>query len=104
MRTGRIKFLGVRAGIAQRIPGKFYRRRLHAQTDPQVRNLMLPGVMRRHDLAFDAAVAKAAGNQNSIAVPQDRFRTFLRDGLRFNPANFHLGSVGITAVAQRFGH
>lgn len=53
------------------VPGKGNGCDLHAQTNAQVRNLMLSGIARRSNHAFNAAAAKAAGNDNAVDIREN---------------------------------
>ena len=51
------------AGLVARV---LDRRDLHAEADAEVRDLVLARVLRRQDLAFDAALAEAARHQDRV--------------------------------------
>ena len=59
---------GVGAVHAGHVAGELDHRDLHPEADPQVGDLALAGDPRRLDLALDAALAEAAGDQDPVAA------------------------------------
>ena len=86
------------------MPGKLDDRDLHAETDPQIGNLVLPAVLCRGDHALDAPVSEAAGHQNAVTSPKDLSHVLRGDLLAVDPADLHFRGVGIARVVQGFRH
>src|SRR6266496_5152505 len=64
MRRRRLEFGAVRVGETGLVPRILDHRELHAEADAEVRNIVLAGVADRLDLAFDAALAEAARDED----------------------------------------
>ena len=60
----------VGVGQAGHVARVFDRRHLHAQADAEVGHAVLARVLRGDDLAFDAALAEAAGHQDRVEARQ----------------------------------
>jgi hypothetical protein len=73
---------------------------LHAEADAEIGNLALAGELRRQDLAFRTALAKAAGHQNAVDLFQIGCRVFALEDFRFDPLQLDLDLVGHAAVAS----
>ncbi len=75
---------------------------LHSQADPEVRDLIFPGIVGGADFAFDAAGAEPAGNQDAVGPGQGR-RTILQiDLFGVDELQLHPAVIGRTAVVKRF--
>ena len=59
-------------------------RHLHAETNAEKRDVILARVADRGNLAFAAAIAEAAGNEDAVGLLEQRLRIFLLDLLRFD--------------------
>ena len=57
--------------------GKFDHRHLHAETNTQVRNVVLPSIANSRDLALYPPISEAARYQNGIHPVQAFQATFL---------------------------
>ena len=66
MRRVGVEFGAVGAVQMQHVAGEFDHGALHAQADAEVGDLVLAGEADGLHLAFDAAHAEAAGDQNSV--------------------------------------
>ena len=104
VRSGRIEFAGVRLLQAADVARVFDARRLHAQADAEIRNLLLAGVLNSFQHAFDAALAESAGNQDAVHVFQLRLHGLVAglETLGFDPVHVELEVVGERAMHQRF--
>src|ERR671922_2041192 len=71
IRAVRIKFARVGAPKSTYIACKLDHRHLHAETDPEERNLILTRVTHGFDFSFAAAVSKPSRHQNAIGLTQD---------------------------------
>ena len=64
--TGAVEFGAVGVLEAEHVPAEFDDRELHPQADAEIRNLVLARETHRGDLAFDAALAEAAGHEDGV--------------------------------------
>ena len=80
------------------VAGVLDHRHLHSQADAQEGDLVLPGVADGGDLALDAPVAEAAGDQYAVGPGQELGGVVVGDGLGVHPADLHLHSVLNAAV------
>src|SRR5207253_2421220 len=83
---------------AAHVSSEFNRRYLHAETEPEIWNLVFPRETRRADLAFYSAFPETTGDKNacnvfemSIDAIHQRFRI---DQLQINSAILARGRVG----------
>ena len=76
------------------VAGELDHRALHAQADAEERNAALAGVADRLDLAFDAALAEAAGNEDAVVAGEQPLGPFALDLLALNAADADLGTRG----------
>src|SRR5262249_35269700 len=60
------------------VPHEFNRRHLHAKTQTEIWNLVLPRVTRRVDFSFNTASAKSARNQDAAHIFQLRVHAVLQ--------------------------
>src|SRR5690606_26514690 len=84
------------------VPGELDGRDLHAEADAEIRDVAFTGILGGEDLALDAAVAEAAGDQDAVDVADDRFRAVLLDRLGLYADDVDLGVVMRAGVDQRF--
>src|SRR5690606_12115196 len=80
--------------------GELDHRYLHAETDAEVRDLVLPRISGRFDLAFDAALSETAGDQD----PVNAFEQRRVEVLRVDQVTLDLHPVVDRAVFERFHH
>src|SRR5579859_6994707 len=66
MRRGRVEFAGIRRLKSADIAGILDARRLHAQANSEIGNLVLPRIADSIQHSRDAPLAKAAGNQQAV--------------------------------------
>ena len=90
-----------RVGVCQPddIARKFDRRDLHAKTNTEIGNFIFAGEFHCRNLAFGAAFAETAGNQNRIHAGECRDAVFL-DLFRIEVMNIDLGAGMNTGVDQ----
>ena len=84
--------------------GKLHHGNLHTQTDPQVGNLLLPGVLGGQNHPLDSPASKSAGNQDPIQPVQLRGNRSSGQSLRVDPPDIYPGIQGIPRVAQGLGY
>src|SRR3954452_17030632 len=68
VRGGLVELAGIRAFEHAHVSRKLDARRLHAEADPEVRNLLFARVADRVQHAFDAALAEAAGDEDAVII------------------------------------
>lgn len=80
--------------------GEFHDSALHTQAEAEVRHVVFTGILDGTDLAFDAAVAEAAGNDNAVDAFEDFFHREVRvfQGFRIDPVDM------LTFVFRRCQH
>src|SRR5688572_29891607 len=86
----------------QDVAGELDGGNLHAQAKAEVGQLVFASVARRLNLALDAPLAKAAGNENAAQAFQDFVGTKLFDLFRLNLLNLNAAIIGHAAVDDRF--
>ena len=84
------------------ISGIFYDRKLHAEADPEKRNLVHASEADRFDFTINAAVSKAAGNKDAIHVSKKTGGIFLCYLFGIDPVQIHNCTAGNSAMLQRF--
>lgn len=99
---GLVELGGIRFRQSAHIAGELDGRDLHAETDAEIRDVVLTRVFRGEDLALGATVAEAAGNEDTIHVTDDRLRAVVLDGLRLHADDVHLRVVVRTGVDEGF--
>ena len=99
---GLVELGGVRAFQAADVAGELDGGDLHAETDAEIRDLVLAGVLRGEDFPLGAAVAEAAGNEDAVHLADDRLRAVVLDGLGVHADDLHLGVVMGAGVDERF--
>ena len=104
MRGGAVELRAVGVRPPGDVPRKLDHRDLHPQTDPQIRDTPLSGVLRRQHHALNAPVAEASGHQNA-AAPRQHFADVLRrQTLGIHPPYVHLRAAGGPRVEQGLRH
>ena len=91
-------------GHAAHVAGKLHHGHLHAKADAQEGDLVFTGKAHGGDLALDAPVAKAAGDQHAVDPSQQLGGVLVGDGLGVHPADLHLLLVLDAAVGQGLHH
>ena len=105
IRRFRIELGGIRLVRFEHEPGEFDHHYLHAQAQAEIRNLVLAGIARRLNHAFDAADAEPAWYDHALDAAQLRLDVIvLFQFFRMNPRKFYLAVVIQTGVAQRLSH
>src|SRR5207244_4717923 len=97
-----IEFRAVVVGQSGLVSRELDHRELHAEADAEIRNLVLPRVADRGDLAFDTALAEAAGNEDRVH-PAKSADAVAFDRLRIDVMDLHLAAGMDAGVDQRFG-
>src|SRR5436190_170993 len=92
----------MRAAETNFVPAEFNDGALHAQANAQERNASLAGKANCFDLAFDAALAKAAGNQNSVEPSQQPLRAFVFDQFALNALDANLRPMVDSCMIEGF--
>src|SRR5579859_664652 len=92
---------GVHIVRAEDVPRELDHHHLHAEAEAEIRDLALAGVARGQDLALDAALAEAAGHDDTVHTGQQIHDVLRRDRLRLDPAHVDLGAVMGAGVDQR---
>src|SRR5947209_1978391 len=80
------------------ISGKLDAGSLHSQTDSKIWNLFLPRVTDGVQHSCDAALAKAAGNQDAVVIFELRFVRSVFWIATLQPLSFHPGDVQLQAL------
>ena len=68
--AARVEFGGVGVGDAADVAGEFDDGHLEAQAQPEIRHLILAGIADAFDLAFGAADAEPAGDDDAVHIAQ----------------------------------
>ena len=97
---GRFDFGTVGTFQAGHMPGKFHDSDLHAQTDPEIGNLIFTGIARRADFAFDAPGTKAAGNQDAVRLGQGMRTRVGGNRFRIHKQQIDPAAIGQSPMAQ----
>src|SRR6266478_248885 len=77
-----VEFRAVRAREADDVSREFDHRELHAEANPEIRDLVLARVLDRLHHAFNAALAEAPGDKYRVHALQQRADAFLLDDFR----------------------
>src|SRR5579871_6475917 len=102
VRSGRIELRRICVLEPANVAREFDDRRLHAEADSEIRNLLLARVTDGRYHAFHATFAEPAGYQDSVEFFQIR-RTFRPvHVLRLDPMNIYFEPVGDPAVEKGF--
>src|SRR5688572_30489054 len=83
----------MRAGEADNVTGELDRGALHAQANAEEGNAALASELNGLDLPFDAALAKAAGDEDPVVAGEQRPRAFALDLFALDSANADLALV-----------
>ena len=83
-----IEFGGVGIREAKNVSGVFDGDDLHTKADAEERDLILAGVFRGLDHAFDATEAEAAWDKDAIDAFKDLLNILWSDGFRVDPFDF----------------
>ena len=102
-----VEFRRVGVFMVEYIAGKLDAHHLHPQAQSQVRNPVFTRPTRRHNLAFNAPLAKSSGDNNAIQPGKRMLSSmtptiFEKNGKLFMVAGTPGGSTIITAVFQVF--
>ncbi len=89
---------------AEYVAGVFYDRSLHSETDAKIGDIVFTGVFCGENFTFYAAVAEAAGDEYAVYVAEEFSYGGLIDFFCVHPLYFHLCSVFVACVRQRFGY
>src|SRR5439155_2796387 len=86
-----IELRGIGAVEAADVAGILDDRALHAETDAEVGHLVLARVSDRLDLALDAAIAEASGDEHPVETGNVAGQALALEPLRVDPGEFHRG-------------
>ena len=92
------------SGQAGDVAGELDHHHLQPEAQPEARDVVLAGVSGRGDLALDAALAEAAGDDDAVEVAQAAVGEQPVDLLGLDPLDLDLGAVVEAAVAQGLDH
>lgn len=100
----RDEFGGVCAGHAAYISGKFNDGALHTEAEAEERDLIDARILDGVDLALDAAVAEAAGNDDAVDTLEDfaKIRFLFFEDFGIDPVDLDLVAEGVAGMGQRF--
>ena len=93
---------GVGAVQSQCVAGVLDGHHLEAQTQTEGRDLVFAGVLRRFDLAFDAALTEPAGDHDAVEVTDRTGLEQAGDILGGHPLDLDVGPVVRPGVVERF--
>ena len=97
-----VELFGARSRQARHVTRGFDDGHLHAQTDPQIGDFLLAGVLRGLDLAFGTAFAKPAGHEDRVEPFEVRGQVVaLIKDLCIDPFDLDLDPIGHATVSQR---
>ena len=96
-----IELGGVRTGEAADVAGEFDGGDLHAETDAEVGDIVLAGVLGGEDFSFDAAIAETAGNEDAIDVADDFLGALVFECLGIDADDLDFGVVRGTGMDER---
>ena len=100
--AGAAKLAGDGVTNSGHIPRRFQHRHLHAVANAEIRHIARAGKIGRGNLAFRAALAKAAGHENAIYFFKIRGGVFALKYLAVHPFNIHADIIGNPAMLQAF--
>ena len=100
MRRAGIEFTGVGFIQPADVAGKFYAGGLHAQADAEVGDLVFTGIANSVQHAFNAALAKAARNQNAVKTCQLNLIIAVGGVFGLQPLGFYPGDVEFQVVGD----
>ena len=89
---------------ADDVAGEFHDSALHTQAEAEVRHVVFTGILDGTDLAFDAAVAEAAGNDDTVDAFEDFFHREVRvfQSFRIDPVDIDFRLIGDASMVQSF--
>ena len=94
---------GVGVGVAQNVAGELHDHDLHTEADAEVGDIVLAGVLCGLYHAFDAAVAKAAGDDDAVHVRKGfPAGCLIGQVLALDPLDLHLAVVLEAGVVEAF--
>ena len=70
--------------------GEFNDGQLHAEAEAEVRDVVLAGVLDCDDHSLNAAVAEAAGDENSVDILEKERGCVIRDILGLDPLDMNV--------------
>src|SRR5690606_24072252 len=97
----RVELQAVRVRQAELVAGVLNDGDLKAEAEPEVRDAALAGESHGGDLAFDAAVAEAAGDEDAVEVADGVEALRRLERLRVDAADLHRAIVGDARVGER---
>ncbi len=101
MRRSAVELRAVRVGEPDHVAPVLDDRDLHAEADAEIRHALLARELHRLDLAFDAALAEAAGHEDRIHALEG-MRAVLLDVRRLDVVDVHARAVLEAGVRERF--
>ena len=85
------------------VPDELHYGYLHAQTDAEVRDVMLASILRGGYHLLYPSVAKTARNQHTVNITQDLIDSFfILQVFRLNPFDHRRDAVLVSAVSDSF--
>ena len=86
------------------VSGKFDNSALHTEAEPKEGNFIFTGITNSVDFPLYTAVAKAAGDDDTINTGKYfiQIRLFFFKDFGIDPADVHLGPHGVSRMGQRF--
>src|SRR5437773_2216858 len=81
-------------------PGELDDRALEPEAKPEIRHAMVAGKVGGEDLALDAAVAEAAGDDDAGRAVEPLVEVVVGQGLGVDPADLRVDAVGPGRVAK----
>ena len=97
-----VKFRAVRAVEPENVAGVFDDRNLHAETYSEIGNLVFARIFCRQNLALNAPVAEAPGDEDAVDAIEVRRRAVLLDTFGIDAQNLYLAVVADARVCERF--
>ncbi len=98
------KFAGIGVRPAKDVPRIFDDGGLHSQAQTQIWPIILAGILHCLELAFNAPVSEASGDENSVRLRQNAVDAGSVHAFGINPFDIHAGSQGIPGVAKGLRH
>ena len=99
-----IEFRRMRILPTQYMPCELDHGDLHAEADAKVGDFVRAGILCGDDHALNAAVAEAAGDEDTCAAAENGLRVFLRQLRGIDPVDIDDHMVCRARVEQRFLH
>src|SRR5512139_3947592 len=82
------------------MPCDFNDSALHSKTDPEIRDLLLPSILDRFDLSFDAPCSETSWHKDAVGPFEKMFRPLFLYLFRINIFQIHSGIVGNPPMDQ----